>query len=156
MKYRVDKFKLSDWKEIVPRKEAAADLEVIKSEVIFNDVYTAGMPFFTLRADEEIIVIYGFMYAGCGTFMPAVIAGENMHKHVKKVIRLFYEYFATYVPSNCRRMEAYCDIMDEKAIRLAKHFGFEITGIRHYATAEGHDQAILERLTLVDPRKRRR
>lgn len=156
MKYRVDKFKLSDWNEIKPRPEAAADLEVIKTEVIFNDVYTNGMPFFTLRADDEIIVVYGFMYAGNGTYMPAVIAGENLHKHVKKVIKLFYEYFATYVPRTCRRMEAYCDIMDEKAIRLAKHFGFEIVGIRHYATADGHDQAILERLTLVDPRKKRR
>ena len=156
MKYRVDRFKVSDWDEIVPRPEAAADLENIKKEVIFNDVYTNGMPFFTLRADDEIIVIYGFMYEGCGSYMPAVIAGENLHKHVKKIIKLFYEYFATYVPSNCRRMEAYCDIMDEKAIRLAKHFGFEIVGIRHYATASGHDQAILERLTLPDPRKKRR
>lgn len=156
MKYRVDKFKLSDWNEIVPRPEAAADLEAIKREVIFNDVYTNGMPFFTLRADDEIIVVYGFMYSGCGTYMPAVIAGENLHKHVKKVIKLFYEYFAVYIPRDCRRMEAYCDIMDEKAIRLAKHFGFEITGIRHYATAAGHDQAIMERLLLMDPRKERR
>lgn len=156
MKYRVDRFKLSDWDEIKPRPEAAADLEVIKTEVIFNDVYTNGMPFFTLRADDEIIVVYGFMYAGNGTYMPAVVAGENLHKHVKKVIKLFYEYFATYVPANCRRMEAYCDIMDEKAIRLAKHFGFEIVGIRHYATADGHDQAIMERLLLMDPRKKRR
>lgn len=156
MKYRVDKFKPLDWHEIIPRPEAAADLEVIKREFIFKDAYTNGMPFFTLRADDEIIAIYGFMYEGGGSYMPAVIPGQNLHKHTKKVIKLFYEYFATYVPRDCRRMEAYCDIMDEKAIRLAKHFGFEIVGIRHYATAEGHDQAIMERLLLMDPRKQRR
>lgn len=156
MKYSVERFKWSDLEELIPRSEAAADLEIIKKEVIFNDVYTNSMPFFTLRADDEVIVVYGFMYSGCGTYMPSVIAGQNLHKHTKKVIKLFYEYFATYVPSDCRRMEAYCDIMDEKAIRLAKHFGFEIVGIRHYATADGHDQAILERLLLIDPRKQRR
>ena len=43
--------------------------------------------------------------------------------------------------------------MDKKAIRLAKHFGFSIIGIRHYATAEGHDQVILERLLCIDHRK---
>jgi hypothetical protein len=155
MQYKVDKFKVEDWYDIEPREEAAADLEAIKKETIFDDVYTNGMPFYTLRADGEIIVIYGFMYAGCGTYMPAVVAGKNIDKHTKKVIKLFYEYFATQVPRDCRRLEAYCDIMDEKALRLAKHFGFDVVGIRHNASADGHDQAILERLTRCDIRKTR-
>ena len=153
MSYSVTKFKISDWYDIEPREEAKDDLEAIKKEVIYNDVYTNGMPFFTLRYNNEIIVIYGFMYGGCGSYFPAVIAGKNMHKHLRKVIPLFYEYFATYVPRTCRRMEAYCDIMDTKALTLAKHFGFDIIGIRHCSSAAGHDQAILERLTLVDHRK---
>ena len=153
MQYSITRFKTDDWYEIEPREEAAADLEAIRKEVIYNDVYTNGMPFFTVRADDEIIVIYGFIYAGCGSYMPCVIAGKNMHKHVRKVMALFYEYFATYVPKDCRRLEAYCDIMDEKALRLARHFGFDVVGIRHYASAAGHDQAILERLVLHEIRK---
>jgi len=53
-------------------------------------------------------------------------------------------------------MEAYCDIMDVKAVRLAKHFGFDVVGIRHNASAAGNDQVILERLTWCDIRKTRR
>lgn len=151
--YTIERFKKEDWYEIEPRPEGKATLEAIRKEAIFNDVYTKGMPFFTLRADGEIIVIYGFMYGGCDTFHPAVIAGKNIRKHVIKVIKLFYDYFATYVPRSCRRMEAYCDIMDSKAMNLAKHFGFDVVGIRHNASAEGHDQAILERLVLIDHRK---
>jgi hypothetical protein len=153
MSYSVERFKLSDWDDLVPRPEAAADFEVIKNEIIFKEAYTNGMPFFTLRYNGEIIVVYGFMYAGMGTYFPAVVAGCNMHKHVRKVLTLFYEYFATYVPRDCRRMEAYCDIMDVKAVTLAKHFGFDVVGIRHNATASGNDQVILERLVLMDPRK---
>ena len=61
MQYSITKFKTDDWYEIEPREEAAADLEAIRKEVIYNDVYTNGMPFFTVRADDEIIVIYGFI-----------------------------------------------------------------------------------------------
>lgn len=156
MQYSLVKFDPKDWHEIEPREEAAADLEALKSEAIFKEIYTGGMPFFTLRYGEEIIVIYGFMYSGNGTFHPAIIPGKNLHKHTKKIVKLFYEYFATYVPRMCRRMETYCDIMDTKAIRLAKHFGFEVIGIRHNASAAGHDQVILERLTTMDPRKIKR
>lgn len=153
MQYSIEKFHTDHWYEIEPRPEAAADLEAIRKEIIFKEVYTGGMPFFTLRADGKIVVIYGFMYSGNGTYHPAVIASKDISKHKKKVIKLFYEYFATYVPRNCRRMETYCDIMDVKAVRLARHFGFDIIGIRHNASAAGHDQVILERLTTVDHRK---
>ena len=47
MKYSVERFKISDWYDIDPRPEAKDDLEAIKKEVIYNDVYTNGMPFFT-------------------------------------------------------------------------------------------------------------
>lgn len=156
MPYSIEQFNPKHWNEVEPRPEAAADLEAIKKEVIFKEIFTGGMPFFTLRYKGEIIVIYGFMYSGNGTFHPAVIAGKNIHKHVKKVVTLFYEYFATYVPRSCRRMETYCDIMDTKAVRLAQHFGFVPIGIRHNASAEGHDQIIFERLTNVDHRKIKR
>lgn len=156
MRYRVDAFKLSDWDDINPREELKASLASLKKDVTYAEAYTRGMPFFTLRADDEIIVIYGMMYGGDGTFIPSVLPSKNMHKHAKKVIKLFYEYFATYVPRNARRLEAYCDIMDTKALTLAKHFGFDLIGIRHYASAEGHDQAILERLVLCDVRKVRK
>lgn len=153
MRYSLEEFKTEDWYEIEPREEAAADLEAIRNETIYEKAFTNGMPFFTLRSEGKIVVIYGFMYAGCGSYMPCVIASKDIYRHTKKVIKVFYEYFATYVPKDCRRLEAYCDIMDEKALRLAKHFGFDIVGIRHYASAEGHDQAILERLTLHEIRK---
>lgn len=156
MHYKIEAFKLSDWDEIEPREELKAQLASLKKDVTYAEIYERGMPFFTLRADDEIIVIYGMMWGGDGTFIPAVLAGKNMHKHLRKVIPLFYEYFATYVPRKARRLEAYCDIMDTKAMTLAKHFGFDIIGIRHYASAEGHDQAILERLVLCDSRKVRK
>lgn len=156
MHYSVETFKLSDWDEIDPREELKPALESLKTDIVYADVFTKGMPFFTLRADGEIVVIYGMMYGGDGTFLPSVLPSKNMHKHLKKVIKLFYEYFATYVPRKARRLEAYCDIMDTKALTLAKHFGFDVIGIRHYASAEGHDQAILERLVLCDSRKVRR
>ena len=153
MQYSVDRFKREDFNEIEPREELIEDLEAAKNEAIINDVYTNGMPFFTLRADGEIIAIYGFIYVGCGTYMPNLLAGKNMHRHIRRVMHAFYEYFATYVPKDCRRLEAYCDIMDEKALRLAKHFGFDIIGIRHYASARGNDQAILEKMVLHEIRK---
>lgn len=153
MNYSVEKFKVSDWDEIDIREEAKADFEAIKKETVFKEVYTNGMPFFTLRADGKVVFIYGFMYGGMGTYHPAIMASKDLRRHIRKVVELCYEYFATYVPRSCRRMEAYCDIMDSKANALAKHFGFDVIGIRHNATAEGHDQMILERLTTVDHRK---
>lgn len=153
MQYSLERFKNEELFEIEPREELAKDLEAAQNEAILNDVYTNGMPFFTLRADGKIIVIYGFVYVGCGTYMPMVIASKYIHKHIRKVIQVFYEYFATYVPKDCRRLEAYCDIMDEKALRLARHFGFDIIGIRHYASARGNDQAILEKMVLHEIRK---
>ena len=155
MQYSLDRFKREDLYEIEPREELIEDLEAAKNEAIINDIYTNGMPFFTLRANGKIIVIYGFVYTGCGTYMPTVVASKYTHNHIRKVIQIFYDYFATYVPKDCRRLEAYCDIMDEKALRLAKHFGFDVVGIRHNASADGHDQAILERLTRCDIRKTR-
>ena len=153
MQYSVDKFKHADLHEIEVRDELIEDLEAAKNEAIINDMYTNGMPFFTLRADGKIIVIYGFVYTGCGTYMPTVVASKYTYQHRRKVIQVFYDYFATYVPHNCRRLEAYCDIMDEKALRLARHFGFDLIGIRHNASARGNDQAILEKMTLHDIRK---
>ena len=116
MNYSIEAFKLSDWKDIEPREELRAQLEDIKKEILYIDIFTKGMPFFTLRADGEIIVIYGMLWGGSGTYVPSVIAGKNIKKHLRKVIQIFYEYFATYVPRTCRRMEAHCDIMDTKAI----------------------------------------
>lgn len=156
MQYSVDKFKWEDLFDIEPREELEDDLRAAQEEAIINDVYTNGMPFFTLRADGRIIIIYGFVYTGCGTYMPTVVASKYTHKHTRKVIQVFYDYFATYVPKDCRRLEAYCDIMDEKALRLAKHFGFDLIGIRHNASARGNDQAILEKMTLHDIRKVRK
>jgi hypothetical protein len=156
MNYSVERFKVSDWDEIDIREEAKADFEVSRREAVIKEVYTNGMPFFTLRADGKVIFIYGFMYGGMGTYHPAVMASKDLRKHTRKVIQLCYDYFATYVPSSCRRMEAFCDIMDTTAVNFAKKFGFNIIGIRHNATAEGHDQVILERLTLADPRKIKR
>lgn len=153
MNYKVERFKTSDWYEIDIREEAKADYELAKKEFIYKEAYTNGMPFFTLRADGKVVFIYGFMYGGMGTYHPTVMVSKDIRRHLRKMITLCYEYFATYVPRTCRRMEAYCDIMDEKAIALAKHFGFSIIGIRHNATAEGHDQVILERLTTIDHRK---
>lgn len=156
MNYSVERFKPSDWEEIEVRPEAAADFVLTKTELIWKEVCTNGMPFFTLRADGKVIFIYGFTYGGMYTYHPAVIMSKDAVKHVKKIVTLCYEYFATYVPRTCRRMESYCDIMDTKAVAFAKHFGFDVIGIRHNATAEGHDQVILERLTTVDHRKKQR
>lgn len=153
MQYSIEKFKLEDWEEIEPREEVIPDLLAAKEETIFKEVYLNGMPFFTYRQDGKIIMIYGMLYEGCGTYVPSIIISKYINKYMKTAIKLLYEYYATYVGKNVRRLEAYCDIMDVKAIRLAQHFGFQIIGIRHHATAEGHDQAILERLTTCDPRK---
>lgn len=153
MSYSITKFKTEDFKEIDVRKEAKADFDIMSKEIIYNEIFTNGNPFFTVRYNNEVIAIYGFSYGGMGTYFPCVVASKNLHKHVFKIVKLFYEYFALYVPKTCRRLEAYCDIMDKKAIRLAEHFGFSITGIRHYASAEGHDQVILERLMCMDHRK---
>lgn len=156
MQYSIERFKVSDWDEIDIREDAKADFDLMRKELIFKEVYTNGMPFFTLRADGKVVFIYGFMYGGMGTYHPAVMASKDLHKHTRKVVQLCYDYFATYVPRSCRRMEAYCDIMDTRAVALAKRFGFDVIGIRHNATAEGHDQVILERMTSVDPRKIKR
>lgn len=154
MQYKIDAFKIQDWFDIDPRDEVAADLESIRQDVpFFKEIYTGGAPFFTLRYGDEIIMIYGFLYSGNGSYHPSLIPSKNISKHKKIAVKLIHEYFATYVPRTCRRLETYCDIMDTKAIRLAKHFGFDIIGIRHSASANGHDQAIMERLTFVDPRK---
>ena len=156
MNYRVDKFTVQDWYELEPREEVKATLEELKKEAIFKDSYTNGMPFFTVRVDDKIIAIYGMMDGGCGTYLPSILASKYISKYTKLIIKLFYEYFALYVPKSCRRMEAFCDIMDVKAIRLAKHFGFDVIGIRHNASAEGHDQVIMERLTTCHKAKIRR
>ena len=153
MNYSIEKFKISDWEEIDVRDEAKADFEVLKHEIIYNEIFTNGAPFFTFRCDNKVLAIYGFSYGGMYTYYPCIVADKELHKHTRKMVELIYDYFAYYVPKNCRRLEAYCDIMDKKAIRLAQHFGFSIIGIRHYASAEGHDQAIMERLTFTDPRK---
>lgn len=156
MPYSVERFKVSDWKEIEVRDEARADFEVTTKEVIFNEIFTNGAPFFTVRYNGKVIACYGFSYGGMGTYFPCICADKTLYKHAKKMVKLFYEYFATYVPRNCKRLEAYCDIEDKKAMNLAKHFGFSIIGIRHNATVEGHDQAIFERLTTIDHRKMRK
>lgn len=156
MNYKVDAFKLSDWDEIEPREELKVSLEHLKRDVVYEEVYQKGMPFFTCRIDGKVIAIYGMLYGGEGTYMPSVLVCKDVHKYMKTLVKLFYGYFATYVPRTCRRMEAYCDIMDKKAIRLAKHFGFEPVGIRHYASPEGHDQVIMERLCCCDSRKVRK
>lgn len=156
MPYKIEKFKVEDWYNIEPRKEVQATLDILKEEVLWQDAYTNGMPIFTMWENNEIVMIYGFLYSGCHTYCPVLIPCKDIHKYTKHIIKLFYDYFATYIPRNCRRLEAYCDIMDVKAIRLAKHFGFNPIGIRHNATAEGHDQVILERLTYADPRKIRK
>lgn len=153
MGYSIERFKKSDWDEIEVRDEASADFNIIKKEVIFNEIYTNGAPFFTLRYDNKVLACYGISYGGLGTYFPCICASKDLYKHKIKMIKLFYDYFATYIPKNCRRLEAYCDIMDEKAMRLARHFGFEIIGIRHYASAEGHNQAIFERIMCFDHRK---
>lgn len=69
-------------------------------------------------------------------------------------MELLYAYYNEYTNAKeIRRLEAKCDIEDPGAIRLARHFGFDIIGIRHNASAEGHDQVIMERLVNCDPRK---
>ena len=151
--YSVDRFKVSDWDELEVRDEAKDDFELIKKEVIFNEVFTNGAPAFTLRCNGKALAVYGFSYGGMYTYYPFIVADKELHKHTRKLVALIYEYFSVYVPKNCRRLEAYCDIMDKKAVRLAQHFGFSIIGLRHYASAKGHDQVIMERLTFTDPRK---
>lgn len=156
MNYRIDAFKISDWDEIEPREELKVSLENLKKEAVYADVYSKGMPFFTCRIDGKVVAIYGMLFGGEGTYMPSVLVCKDIDRYKKTVIKLFFDYFATYVPRMARRLEAYCDIMDKKAIRLAKHFGFEIVGIRHYASPEGHDQVIMERLVCSDVRKVRK
>lgn len=151
--YTIERFKTSDWDEINVREEALADFELTRKEIIFNEIFTNGAPFFTLRYKGKVIFIYGISYGGMYTYYPCVIADKEAKNHTCKITKAIYDYFAFYVPKSCRRLEAYCDIMDKKAVRLAKHFGFSIIGIRHYATAKGHDQVIMERLTCMDPRK---
>ena len=153
MAYSIEKFKTSDWDEIEVRDEALADFNIIKKEMIYKEIYNNGAPTFTLRYNEKVLAIYGFSYGGMGTYFPYVCADKELYKHTKKMVKLFYEYFAKYIPTACKRMEAYVDITDKKAMRLAQHFGFSIIGIRHYATAEGHDQAIFERIVCCDHRK---
>lgn len=153
MRYNITRFVESDWYEIEPREEARASLEAVKSECIFKETYLNGMPFFTYRQDGKVIMIYGIVYQGCGTYMPAVLPSKYIRKYAKTAIKLLFDYYAMYVPRNVRRLEAHCDIMDREAIRLAEHFGFSIIGIRHNASAEGHDQLIMERLVACDPRK---
>ena len=55
MQYSLERFKNEELFEIEPREELAKDLEAAQKEAILNDVYTNGMPFFTLRADGKII-----------------------------------------------------------------------------------------------------
>lgn len=153
MSYSITRFVTEDFNNIDVREEYKPDFDIMKTELIFNEIFTNGALFFTLRYNTEIIAIYGFSYGGLGTYFPCVVMSKQGHKHVRKIVKCFYEYFALYVPTNCRRMEAYCDIMDKKAIRLASFFGFSIIGLRHYATAKGHDQIILERLLCMDHRK---
>ena len=152
----VERFKLQDWDDIEPREELKYQLAELKEDSKFyKEVWTMGMPFFTYRYKGEVLAIYGMTYHGAGTYVPSVILSKNIGVRVKTVFKLMQDYYAMYVARNARRLEASCDIMDEKAIRLAKHFGFSPIGIRHYASAEGHDQVIMERLVLVDPRKQR-
>ena len=153
MPYSIERFKISDWDELDVREEARADFNMIRKEIIFGEVYTNCAPFFTLRYNGKVLACYGFSYGGMGTYFPCICADKELKNHAIKIVKLFYDYFAVYVPKDCRRMEAYCDVTDKKAMRLAKHFGFSIIGIRHYATAEGHDQAIFERIMCFDHRK---
>lgn len=153
MQYSITKFKLSDLDEMDPREESVSDWQQLKKEKIYQEIYLKGMPFFTLRADGEVILIYGFMYAGCDTFVPSALFSKTASKHTKRILKSFYEYYGTYIPKSVRRLEVCCDIMDVKAIRFAQHFGFDIVGIRHGATPEGHDQALMERLMYYDVRK---
>ena len=153
MAYSIERFKITDWDEIEVREEARADFEIIKKEVIYGEIYTNGAPFFTVRYNGKVIAVYGFSYGGMGTYFPCICADKELYKHSVKMVKLFYDYFAYYVPVTCKRMEAYVDVTDKKAMKLAQHFGFSIIGIRHYATAEGHDQAIFERIMCFDHRK---
>jgi len=151
--YTITRFKVSDWDEIDVRDEAKADFDMIRKEIIFNEIFTNAAPFYTLRCDNKVIFIWGISYGGMYSYFPCIVASKEAGKHARKIRNLIYDYFAFYVPKTCRRLEAYCDIMDKKAVRLAQYFGFSIIGIRHYASAEGHDQVILEKLMLMDPRK---
>lgn len=153
MSCNVTKFVLSDWDDIEARTELIPALTSAKDEAVWKEVYTNGMPFFTYRENDVIIMIYGMIYAGSGTYIPTLVASKYIKKYAKTAIKLLYDYYATYVPIKVKRLEAYCDVTDSQALRLASHFGFSAIGIRHNATVDGHDQVILERLVSLDHRK---
>lgn len=148
----VQRFKVSDWYDIDPREENKEDLETLKSNIEWEKLYLR-VPFFTYRHEGEIIMIYGMIYAGCGTYTPAIILSKHAKKYKISIIKLLYAYYNEYTRTDVRRLEAQCDVQDAEAIRLAKHFGFDIIGIRHMAAANWHDQVVLERLVLHDARK---
>lgn len=151
--YEVRKFKKQDWFDIEPKEEARASLEFMRKNYDYEAIFTKMMPFFTFLVDGEIILIYGCMDGGCRTYYPMLIPGKNITKYKKTVVNLCYQYYAKYIPVHVTRLEAYCDLEDPATVRFAKYFGFDIVGIRHAGSAEGHDQAIMERLMFYDKRK---
>lgn len=144
----ITKLKDSDFFKIEVRPELQKELDLLKSKKELRAVYFNYSPFFALKdeADTSVIMIYGMISNGFGTYTPMLLPSASLDKHKLLVIKCIYDYVQKYVGNDIRRFEASCDVTDKTAIRFAKWFGFETIGIRRDATCSGSDQLILERL----------
>lgn len=128
------------------RDAQKADLEFLKANPRFQELWERDWPMFTLMCDGKPIIILGMQNSGIGTYYPMAFVGKGIDKHRFAVIRYVYDYIEKFVGSDLRRLEAYVSVYDKEAQRFAEFFGFEAIGIRRMASVDGQDQIIYERL----------
>lgn len=146
MPYKITRFKAEHFDLIEPRKEALPEVEYMRKNEKYKELYTTQMVTNTLWHNDKPVLIYGMVNDGMGTYTVLAIASHDAIKHKFAIVKAIYKYYDDYVMSDLRRMEAFVNLDDLTALRFAKWFGFAIIGIRHQASFSGHDQAILERL----------
>lgn len=146
MPYKITRFKPEHFDLIEPRKEALPEVEFMRTNDKYKELYSKQMVTNTLWHNDRPILIYGMVNDGLGTYTVLVVAAHDLAKHKFATIKAIYKYYDEYVMNDLRRFEAFVNLDDATALRFAKWFGFAIIGIRHQASFSGHDQAILERL----------
>lgn len=143
----IENLKKEHFDKIKVRPELQKELEAIRQSQALMNVYLKQGRFLTLfNSDSEIVMIYGMINSGFGTYIPMVLPGSILDKHKFSVVRCIYKYVDTYVGPDVRRFEVTVTVGDDTALKFAKWFGCEIAGLRRQSSCTGEDQLILERL----------
>lgn len=146
MPYSERDFQEEDLRKVCKYENQIEEIEYVQGNPIELEIYNSTPKFRTLLYNDEIVCIFGCPYGGYRTYIPALIPGQCMKRHLRRVITFLYKYFLTHIPMDVQRLEAAIDAEDKVALRFAQYFGFDIIGLRHQACVNGHDQVVVERL----------